>query len=543
VEAHGEILRAAEDAVRAYAAGQIMDRESLHYGGVLTPHLLPEPKAAAFAMAAAIAVYLNPRSALHRDPELAGRVRLTSDYLERIRRPNGCFDFLSCNFGSAPDTCFMMLKLVLSWKLLDRYGGPGDAWLRDRLLPLLERSAEGVMAGGFHTPNHRWAIASYLVSCARITGRGDFQASAGQYLAEGIDCTSDGEYAERSTGDYNIVNNDQMLRLFIETGERGYLDHAARNLRMMLCYFDPDGSVFTGNSTRQDQGRKVFPAGYYAQYLLAGRLTGERELGAVAAWILPACVRRGAVPDCLDWLMLYPGLEDFAAGDPPPARLFDYARHFQESGIVRARRGNRSFTLVERQSRFLRFQSGEITLSMKIGASLCEHRAFIPERIEPAGDGFRMRFTAHGWYYLPFKEGPPTSDWWAMDNAAREKIHGPDLEIAVDVAPETTGIDVRISTAGIDRLPLRVEIGVTAGCMVRTPSAITEATPGEALIVKEGVVTLSRGADRMTVGPGFAEHAYVGGKFGSEPRGAEEYTLYFTGFTPVERTIRIRSGV
>jgi hypothetical protein len=540
--AYGEILRAAEDSVHAYAAGQIMDRESLHYGGVLTPQLLPEPKAAAFAMATAIAVYLNPGSALHRDPDCAGRIRLTCDYLERVRRPNGCFDLLSCNFGSAPDTCFMMLKLVLSWKLLARYGGPEDAWLKDRLLPLLERSAEGVMTGGFHTPNHRWAIASYLVTCARITGRREFEARAGQYLAEGIDCTADGEYSERSAGNYNFVNNDQMLRLYLETDKREYLDHAARNLRMMLCYFDPDGSVFTGNSRRQDLGRRVFPTGYYEQYLLAGHLTGSRELGAVAAWILSQCRRQGLVPDCLDWLMLFPGLEELAAGDPPPARLFDYTAHFPGSGLVRARRENHSFTLLEKNGRFLHFQSGVIHVSMRIGAGLCEHNAFIPERIEPVGDGFRMRFIARGWYYLPFTEKPPTSDWWAMDNAAREKIHGPDLSITVDVTRQPSGIDVRIATSGLDRLPLRVEIGVTpVGCAVHTPATITEATPGDALVVKEGMVTLSQGTDRMTIGPGFAEHAYISGKYGGEPRGAEEYTLYFTGFTPVERTIQIKS--
>ena len=31
---------------------------------------------------------------------------------------------------------------------------------------------------------------------------------------------------------------------------------AAQNLQMMYCYFDPDGSVFTNNSTRQDMGKK-----------------------------------------------------------------------------------------------------------------------------------------------------------------------------------------------------------------------------------------------------------------------------------------------
>lgn len=43
-------------------------------------------------------------------------------------------------------------------------------------------------------------------------------------MAEGLDINEDGEFAERSAGNYNQVNDDQMIRLFIATGERRFLE-------------------------------------------------------------------------------------------------------------------------------------------------------------------------------------------------------------------------------------------------------------------------------------------------------------------------------
>ena len=82
------------------------------------------------------------------------------------------------------------------------------------------------MEGGFHTPNHRWAIAGMLKLCGRLFNDDVMYASADRYLAEGIDCNEDGEYAEKSAGNYNSVNNDAMTEgdgeitdLSIEGGE------------------------------------------------------------------------------------------------------------------------------------------------------------------------------------------------------------------------------------------------------------------------------------------------------------------------------------
>src|SRR5690606_2938657 len=94
-----------------------------------------------------------------------------------------------------------------------------------------------------------------------------FRERAYKYLNEGIDCNEYGEYAERSSGNYNHVNNEQMIILAKETGDPSYLEYVRRNLDMMINYFEPDGTIFTGNSTRQDRGKKVYPDIYYNQYL------------------------------------------------------------------------------------------------------------------------------------------------------------------------------------------------------------------------------------------------------------------------------------
>ena len=68
---------------------------------------------------------------------------------------------------------------------------------------------------------------------------------AGQYLAEGIDGDEYGEYAERSTGNYNAVVNNAMMAMFEATGDEEFLGYVRRNLDMMLTYIDPDDTIFT----------------------------------------------------------------------------------------------------------------------------------------------------------------------------------------------------------------------------------------------------------------------------------------------------------
>ena len=226
---------------------------------------------AGFAVSRMLLCLIHPESRHYDSERLADAVAETLRYLQKNRNADGCFDLASCNFDSAPDTAFTVNELTDACELL----AASESRWRETLLPplreIIERACEGICAGGFHTPNHRWAIAACLKQAALLTGREDFSRTADRYLREGLDINEDGEFAERSTGVYNAVNDEQMIRLYRATGNRLYLDAARRNLEMMLYYLEPDGSLFTMNSTRQDQGKRVFPVSYYKLYLLTGR--------------------------------------------------------------------------------------------------------------------------------------------------------------------------------------------------------------------------------------------------------------------------------
>ena len=93
------------------------------------------------------------------------------------------------------------------------------------------------------------------------------------------------------------VNDDQMIRLFIATGERRFLEASKANLEMMFNYIDPDDSVFTNNSTRQDNGRKVYLNTYYILFLLTGCFLKDAKLARAAAYMYQASRRHGIVPN------------------------------------------------------------------------------------------------------------------------------------------------------------------------------------------------------------------------------------------------------
>src|SRR5699024_3334588 len=74
------------------------------------------------------------------------------------------------------------------------------AALRPVYEEILRDAAEALCHCGFHTPNHRWAIASVLMMCAVLFDKPACRTAAEAILQEGSDCNADGEYAERSAG-------------------------------------------------------------------------------------------------------------------------------------------------------------------------------------------------------------------------------------------------------------------------------------------------------------------------------------------------------
>lgn len=535
------ILKDAEKRVVKSMRLQVMDKNNkMKYGGFVDSNKIVQPKFAIYRMVTMAAVYLNPDCSMFENEDLYERINLAIDYIAREQRENGCFDLVDCNFYSGPDTAFCVKRLLPLYEYVMAHPERKNATaIKEKIEKIIYKGAKGMVAGGFHTPNHRWAISSNLLKCYKLFGEEEFKKQAEKYLAEGIDCTSDGEFAERSAGNYNRINNDAMITIGDILGDEKYYGYAEKNLNMMLTYLEPDDSIFTNNSTRQDRGVKVYPRDYYFEYLLMGHKLGNERFLAAANYIMDLAVKLNHLPDFLIYYMANPELIDVEC--EKSEILTEYNKFYTESEIVRARKKDYSYTILDHASNFVYFMHGNLTMSLKIGASLCEHRAFKGEEMTKTSTGYELKQTMKGWYYLPFGEYQGTNDWWKMDQQKREKLHGPNLNFDVKVDEVEDGLDVTIKADGVDRAPLRVELAFDAGCKISNDAFELEGIPGEYVVAKSGMVTASKGDYAIEVGPAFGNHTFVAGKFGSEGRAPQCFTVYFTDSTCFEHKIHIRA--
>ncbi len=523
---------------------QCLDKESSRYGGF--PEIasgIIHAKMAIYAVADEIASYFNEDSAFYGDKNVRESMELGLDYTRSVQHENGLFDYVTCNFFSAPDTAFIVGIITPHYLYLKGYEGAlkDDAKaLLAKLEPILHDGTRGLLEGGFHTPNHRWAIAGVLMTGWKLFGEEDLKEAAEGYLLEGMDCNEDGEYAEKSAGNYNRVNNEAMLMIAEATGEQKYEDCVLRNLRLMLSYWEPDDSVFTANSTRFDKDRLCYPDWYYIEYLRMGMKHNIPEFLGMANRIFEIVEEKNLpTPYFLIQLMLHPELRAFEYDGV--YRQPDFEHLYKDSGIMRRHTGRYTYTLLQGKSNFLYFHNGTMKLEMKVAGSFCEHRAFIPETLEKEADGsYHLSQIMRGWYYLPFKEKPATSDWWKMDNASREKKMGPDMHIDVWVKDVPGGIDVRVKTSGVEGAPWRIELAFNGVTFISGEGLEAPCAGGEILVIKNGQIRCSNASDALILGPAFGTHRFTEGKEDSELRNVGASTVYFTDYTAFDHTIRIR---
>lgn len=538
------IVKDTEERVAVALGRQIMDAENPRYGGFLDETGIVQAKYAIYQVADMVSTYCCQDAAFYRDGDIYGRIMAGLSYVRGVQHESGLFDYITCNFFSAPDTAFCIKKLLPIYGYLRGKEGKsdGEADICAKLEEIVRDGARGMLAGGFHTPNHRWAIASVLMVCARLFDSKAMEEAAFCYLKEGIDCNEDGEFSEKSAGNYNRVNNDAMIMLSYATGDASYEENAVRNLRMMLTYIEPDGSVFTANSTRFDKDRLMYPEEYYMEYLSMGLKYDIPEFLQMCNTLFDIVEeKRIAAPDALVWFLLYPRYKTFEYDERYQNR--DYRVFYQESGIARCRRGRYTYTVMNGKSNFFYIHNGTMKLEVKVCGSFCEHRAFKSQEMERLGEGdYHLKQVMRGWYYLPFEQAPPTSDWWKMDNAARPRKSGPDMQVDVWVMEADNGVDIRVKTSGVEGAPWRIELAFSGVNFLTSPHLDMPLSGSEVLVVKDGDVEVSNGRDGLIVGPCFGAHHFTEGKEDSEAKTPGCATLYLADYTSFDHEIHIRNA-
>jgi hypothetical protein len=549
------LLEEAGENARYFLARQILEDGNPLDGALPDPERLcpPSPRFLSSRLLEAMSLYLTKESRFYADPELPRRAHRALGFLKREARPSGNIDLWDCNFDSAPDTAFLLWDLIPLYLLLTGKAGdlPATASrdseaLGTELLAFIRSALEGLLAGGFHTPNHRWVLASVLAAGYRITGNGAYLERARQYLAEGIDCSEDGEYSERSAI-YNAVNNQAMIMLYEELGEKRFLTYAQRNLRMMICFLEGDGSLFTANSTRQDRGRRIFPGRYLYQYrYIACRLKDPEAAGMaekIAAFYLANRPQPG--PDCLPFLLLHPEL-DFPL-TPAPARgifeLPDYNRYLKSSGLLRYRRGRFGCSLIRDNPAWLWFSSGGLSGYCRISLGFFGvGNVTATGELEIREDGWGFSFRSPGWYYKPLeKVDGEIINFLREDHSVRGVQYPNESSLEVSVTPRGEGIDISFTAAGISGVHYCFELVFPAGIPVSADHFALLPKPGDFILLKDGSFSIKSGMDGLRISGAFADtELFTTSRHGVE-RSAEGFTVYLNGTTPFSRAMSIQA--
>ena len=210
-------LRKTENEVKAILKKQVKNEENFEFGGIKNiDDGFCHPGEGAKVLRKLISVFSNEDSCYFKSEKLSKAIKDLIGYLARVQRPDGTFDLLTTNFYSSPDAGFIMQELASGYKIIEKYNVELES--KEDLYKLIYNCGQGMVGGGFHTPNHRWVISAGLMMAYNITGDSDFKEEANDYLEEGIDCNENGEFTERSAGIYN-AENDKSLILISQTTE------------------------------------------------------------------------------------------------------------------------------------------------------------------------------------------------------------------------------------------------------------------------------------------------------------------------------------
>ena len=535
------LIRSEEHRVDEMLFLQIKDKNDLCYG--LMRGDVIEAKPTIYMMATALALYLNSRSRYYKSEKLMEALQLAADGVARVQRKSGYIDY----------PCYK--RLNDGYRLMKKYQDVADTTiLQKKYLAIMRMAAEAIRDGGFHTPNHRWGICAALMQAAKLFADDtEFAKSLMDrtvlYLQEGIDGNSEGEYAERSTGNYNAVVNNAMMAMYQCSKDVKYLGYVERNLNMMMYYIEPNDMVFTQNSTRQDQGKEIFMDKYLYQYLylLAYdgtdgfiKLTPEEHarFDGAAHQIIKGCAETGRqAPNCLHLLMIYDKTLDYTFENC--GFLKTYHKLFKEAGVLRVKKENYSYTVMKNRSAFLYFNVNGLEAYLKIGESYCEIRNFVPDEMDVQEGKTVLSHTARGWYYLPWKEKQNTSDWWQMDHKKRDLMITSDLHTQVVITELADGLEISVDTDGLERLPLRMELCVPSQTTLENDHFCMETVAGKSMVLSDDYVTMTKGLTSIEFGPGACEHHFKGHYSGEEVN-ADGYTIYCNTYTPTKRVYTLK---
>ncbi len=511
------------------------------FGGLVNPHVgIADPKITeAFILCAGYADLGGAElSSVYRECVLQA-----ADFLLNAQRPSGLIDLLSVNYDSSPDTGFTVQALCALIEVA-RIRKVATTWwtpLLEKLERFIRRAVPGMLTGGFHTPNHRWVIASALAQAHALFPDLDVGATVDAYLTEGFDIDNEGEFLERSTGVYDAVCDRSLLFLAEHWQAPGALEAVQRNLTFNLHLLHSDGTADTGLSHRQDYGTRPVPGGLIDSYLRS-QYHQPNPVFVNAAHTLWE-----RLPDreqYLAWICY----AVFKYGEPPTvdADLPDhFARHYPQNGLWRVRRGQLSASAYQHTTRVLTlvYGSAELT-SVKISQTYFGQYIgrFVSDGMQVDGDTCMLRSEGRSnprrpGYELPLGRPVPPERWDEMLNERSIRRLPPALStLSLREIPD--GLELRyITLDGLDRVTAQMAFDFPPGGVWETVDCRMKPVAGQVIFLKHGVGEMRYGSDVIRIEPGAYAHGMW--QMRDAESAPEHVRVLLTFLTPVDYAMKL----
>ena len=522
-----EVLRRTDSAVEAWLAHQNQDPQSRHYGGFADANGFYNGGSVSNTFETLVPCYLHPRSQHHRSPRLIESMKLCEVFLKKHTSPEGNIDLWITNFNSPPDTSFAVHSAARAMLLARRRNAPELAAL---IKPFLKRATPAMLTGGIHTPNHRWEMCAALASLNELYPNPAFVKRIGQWLAEGIDIDSDGQYTERSSVVYNSVVNQALTIVALKLNRPQLLEPVRRNIDsvLYLLHGSPTSGyeVETGISRRQDLNTRGGLARYWHPLAVLALRDNNPVYRTLARHYAPDAVG-------LAQLMLEPELLKF---EGPVAPVPDnYEKFFPRMGVARIRRGLTSATIfTSGKSSFFSLRRGDAVIdAVRFATGFFGKGQFKPTQFARRDGAYVLTQSLEGPYYQPFTPSRRIDMTFDDTREQRPKSQISKLTQAAEIRETANGFTLRLQAHGTNDVPLTIEINcredATLDGVDQVSPGVYRPHPGAAAIF------ISRGSQAIRISPPVVAHKWY------DVRGAEAKlpgpSIYLTGLTPFDVTL------
>jgi hypothetical protein len=510
------------------------------------------------------ASYCSVNSAYYQDTTIAAVLEKIADILLSHQSADGTVSI--GNLESPPDTAFLLEPLCAATHILTEKESAALIPVLEKMKKFILSSAEALVTGGVHTPNHRWVICAALARINKLFPNKKYITRIEDWLGEGIFIDSDGHYPERSSL-YAGVENEAFVTIGRLLNKPELFNAVRKNLNTAYYYMEPNGDLVTTDSRRQDQYLKKTIVSYYLFYRHLAIRDNDGEFAAIAKLIEGF---DGFEEEILN-VSLFHFLENPLLQNELPALTspsINYERLFTSSKLLRIRRqdttttffGGVDWPLIIASGRstspnIFSFRKGKAILKyLRLSTSFFSTGYFYSEGLKKEDTKYILHKKAEVPYYQPLPRNlkkangdytlSPSTDgrfWNKMEFEKRKVSNVKTLDTTVTLVENNGRNELAFRVIGMEGVAVTVELCFKEG---GTLSGVTDVNdPNDNHFLEKGNARYEYKGDVIEFGPGA-----IAGKNITRLEGERYSThfgtlrtegmhVYLTGVTPFTHTL------